>query len=82
MKPIWLKLPMPPWTDFPTAFALYRFIAVVFVPSGGVSSALTNSLPFHFEPSDGATKSVLHGVEHAHVFTRLTSPASARPAGS
>src|SRR5580704_13380665 len=68
VKPIWLKLPMPLWTDEPYCFriALYRFIAVVLVPSGGVSSALTNSLPFHLAPSDWARKSVLHGVEQPH----------------
>ena len=76
VKPIWLKLPMPPWTEVPYCLriALYRFIAVVLVPSGGVSSALTKSLPFHLEPSDWARKSVLQGVEQPHSLTRFSSP--------
>src|SRR5215469_16169526 len=71
VKPIWLKLPTPPETAEPywLRIALYRFIVDVVVGSGGVSSALTNSLPFHFEPSDLARKSVLHGVEQAHSLT-------------
>src|SRR5262249_23625384 len=36
----------------------------------GVSSALTNSLPFHFGPSALARKSVLQGVEQPHILTR------------
>src|SRR6516165_5856854 len=70
-KPIWLKLPMPPATAEPYCdrMALYRFMVAVFVPSGGVSSALTKILPFHFGPSDLARKSVLHGVEQAHSLT-------------
>src|SRR2546429_8556822 len=67
---------MPLWTDEPYCFriALYRFIVGVLVPSGGVSSALTNSLPFHLEPSDWARKSVLQGVEQAHSLTRFSRP--------
>src|SRR5579872_2275780 len=63
---------MPPCTAFPywLRIALYRFIVVVFVPSGGISSALTNSLLFHLGPSDWARKSVLHGVEQPHSLTR------------
>src|SRR5215471_15128445 len=70
-KPIWLKLPMPPATFLPYSdrMALYRFMVCVFVPSGGVSSALTKILPFHVDPSDLARKSVLHGVEQAHSLT-------------
>src|SRR5712691_1847861 len=76
VKPIWLKLPMPPCTDEPYCFriALYRFIVGVSVPSGGVSSALTNSLLFHFDPSEVARKSVLQGVEQPHSLTRSSSP--------
>src|SRR6266704_3206666 len=67
---------MPPCTDEPYCLriALYRFIVGVFVPSGGVSSALTNSLLFHFDPSDWARKSVLHGVEQPHSLTRSSRP--------
>src|SRR6201981_651575 len=67
---------MPPWTEEPYCLriALYRFIAGVFVPSGGVSSALTNSLLSHFDPSDWARKSVLHGVEQPHILTRSSRP--------
>src|SRR5260370_12794970 len=67
---------MPPETAEPycVRIALYRFIEVVFVTSGGVSSALTNSLLFHFGPSDWARKSVLHGVEQPHSFTRFSRP--------
>ena len=36
--------------------------------SGSVSSALTNSLWFHFGPSALARKSVLHGVEQPHAL--------------
>src|SRR5487761_912795 len=63
VKPIWLNEPMPPETALPywARIALYRLIVAVSVVSGGVSSALTNSLPFHFGPSDWARKSVLHG---------------------
>src|SRR5437763_9398093 len=70
---------MPLWTDEPYCFriALYRFIAVVLVPSGGVSSALTNSLPFHLGPSDWARKSVLQGVEQPHSLTRFSRPSFA-----
>src|SRR2546421_9760937 len=70
---------MPPWTEVPYCFriALYRFIAVVLVPSGGVSSALTNSLPFHLGPSDWARKSVLQGVEQPHSLTRFSRPSFA-----
>src|SRR5215472_5231114 len=70
-KPIWLKLPTPPETAEPYCdrIALYRFIVAVFVASGGVSSALTNSLLFHDGPSDFARKSVLHGVEQPHSLT-------------
>ena len=76
VKPIWLKLPMPPETALPYCLriALYRFIVGVFVTSGGVSSALTNSLLSHFGPSDVARKSVLHGVEQPHSFTRSSRP--------
>src|SRR5215467_13245587 len=45
-----------------------------FVESGGVSSALTNSLLFHFGPSAWARKSVLHGVEQPHSLTRFSRP--------
>src|SRR5215471_14249351 len=67
---------MPPWTDDPYCLriALYRFMAVVLVPSGGVSSAFTNSLLFHFGPSEVARKSVLQGVEQPHIFTRFSRP--------
>src|SRR5580658_7064430 len=41
----------------------------VLVESGGVSSALTNNLSFHFGPSDAARKSVLHGVEQPQSLT-------------
>src|SRR5215469_6315346 len=44
----------------------------LFVESGGVSSAFTNSLLFHCAPSALARKSVLHGVEHPHIFTWST----------
>src|SRR5215467_16249344 len=44
------------------------------VESGGVSSALTNSLLFHFGPSAFARKSVLHGVEHPHNLTLSSRP--------
>src|SRR6516165_12397499 len=54
--------------------ALYSAIFGVLVPSGGVSSALTNSLWFHFGPSDLARKSVLHGVEQPHSLTRSSRP--------
>ena len=43
---------------------------VLVLPSSGSSSALTNSLLFHFGPSDVARKSVLHGVEQAQYLTR------------
>src|ERR1700683_4729216 len=64
VKPIWLKLPMPPETAEPYCLriALYRFIVGVLVVSGGVSSALTKNLWFHFGPSVFDRKSVLHGV--------------------
>src|ERR1700757_4499376 len=67
---------MPPWTDEPYCLriALYRFIVGVFVSSGGVSSALTNSLPSHLGPSEWARKSVLHGVEQPHSLTRSSRP--------
>src|SRR5580693_5323486 len=67
---------MPPCTAFPywLRIALYRFIVVVLVTSGGSSSALTNSLLFHFGPSDWARKSVLHGVEQPHSLTRSSRP--------
>src|SRR5580692_11327350 len=66
VKPIWLKLPMPPCTDLPywLRIALCRCVVVVSVRLGGGSSASTNSLLFHFAPSAWASKSVLHGVEH------------------
>src|SRR6266702_5253513 len=50
-KPIWLKLPMPPDTAWPywASIALYRLIDGELVESGGVSSALTNSLFFFFK---------------------------------
>src|ERR1700750_57247 len=75
-KPIWLKLPMPPLTFWPYCLrtALYRFIVGVFVLSGGASSALTNSLWFHFGPSALARKSVLHGVEQPQPLTRSSRP--------
>src|SRR6202044_2784999 len=65
VKPIWLKLPMPPETALPycVSMASYSCIVGVLVESGGVSSALTKSLLFHLGPSDLARKSVLHGVE-------------------
>src|SRR5215469_17071163 len=72
VKPIWLKEPMPPETlgdPYWAKMALYRFIVGELVPSGGVSSALTNSLLSHFDPSDLARKSVLHGVEQPHSLT-------------
>src|SRR5215831_1151251 len=67
---------MPPWTDVPYCLriALYRFIACVLVTSGGVSSALTNSLLFHFGPSCVARKSVLQGVEQPHSLTLSSRP--------
>src|SRR5215475_2710450 len=49
-------------------------IVGLFVESGGVSSALTNSLLFHCAPSCWARKSVLHGVEQPHTFTWSTMP--------
>src|SRR5215472_11879484 len=75
-KPIWLKLPMPPETAWPywASIALYMAIEGEFVESGGVSSALTNSLLFHFGPSAWARKSVLQGVEQPHSLTRFSSP--------
>src|SRR5215468_3625915 len=75
-KPIWLKLPTPPETALPylARIALYRRIAGVLVESGGVSSALTNSLLFHFGPSALARKSVLHGVEQPHNLTLSSRP--------
>src|SRR5215469_1358322 len=87
VKPIWLKLPMPPVTDLPycARIALYRFMVGVFVPSGGVSSALTKILLFHFGPSVLARKSVLHGVEQAHSLTlssRLSFCAAPRMASA
>ena len=67
VKPISLKLPMPPDTSVPYCLriALYRFIVGVVVSSGSASSAFTKNLPSHFDPSDWARKSVLHGVEQA-----------------
>src|ERR1017187_6251779 len=64
-KPIWLKLPTPPATLPPYCFriALYSENSGPVVSSGFASSALTNSLLFHFGPSALARKSVLHGVE-------------------
>src|SRR6516162_7115054 len=75
-KPIWLKLPTPPDTDLPywARIALYSAIVGVLVGSGGVSSALTNSLWFHFGPSVVARKSVLHGVEQPHSLTLSSRP--------
>src|SRR2546421_2719019 len=75
-KPIWLKLPTPPETDLPylARIALYRRIAGVLVESASVSSALTNSLWFHFGPSALARKSVLHGVEQPQPLTRSSRP--------
>src|SRR5579875_2543953 len=75
-KPIWLKLPMPPETSLPYCLriASYRFMVGVCVGSGGVNSALTNSLLFHTEPSDEARKSVSHGVEHAQALTLAAMP--------
>src|SRR6516165_4975522 len=75
-KPIWLKLPTPPETEWPywARIALYSAIFGVLVTSGGVSSALTNSLRFHFGPSALARKSVLHGVEQPHILTRSSRP--------
>src|SRR5215475_11755793 len=49
-------------------------MVLLFVESGGVSSAFTNSLLFHCAPSDWARKSVLHGVEQPHIFTWSTMP--------
>src|SRR5215469_14465850 len=80
VKPIWLKLPIPPETLFGpeepywVRMSWYSFIVGEFVVSGGVSSALTNSLLFHCAPSDWARKSVLHGVEQPHIFTWSTMP--------
>src|SRR5215475_13845634 len=80
VKPVSLKLPMPPVTlvgpDEPYCdrIALYSFIVGVLYASGGVSSALTNSLWFHCAPREVARKSVLHGVEQPHSFTLSTSP--------
>src|SRR5215469_7869901 len=75
-KPIWLKLPTPPDTDLPywARIALYSAIFGVLVPSGGVSSAFTNSLWSHFGPSALARKSVLQGVEQPHILTRFSRP--------
>src|SRR5207244_2450946 len=66
-------LPMPPVTFLPycARIALYRFIVGEFVLVG-VSSALTNSLLFHFGPSALARKSVLQGVEQPHILTRFS----------
>src|SRR5215475_6044172 len=52
----------------------YSFMVLLFVVSGGVSSALTNSLLFHCAPSDWDRKSVLQGVEQPHSFTLSASP--------
>src|SRR6266487_700703 len=80
------KLPyVQPWHSIPVSkfdtaltywarIALYSAIFGVFVTSGGVSSALTNSLWFHFGPSSLARKSVLHGVEQPHSFTWSSRP--------
>src|SRR5215467_5151839 len=75
-KPIWLKLPTPSETAWPywARIALYRLIEDEVVESGGVSSAFTNSLLFHFGPSAWARKSVLHGVEQPHSLTRSSRP--------
>src|SRR5229473_6310623 len=76
VNPIWLKLPIPPETAWPywLSMASYNAIDEVWVESGGASSALTYSLLFHFEPSDCARKSVLHGVEQPHSLTRSSRP--------
>src|SRR5665213_986928 len=75
-KPIWLKEPMPPATLLPylARIALYSCISGPLWSSASVSSALTNSLWSHFGPSALARKSVLHGVEQPHDFTRLSRP--------
>src|SRR6516225_4998805 len=44
------------------------------VGSGGVSSAFTKNLWFHFGPRVDARKSVSHGVEQPHSLTRSSSP--------
>src|SRR5262249_48234887 len=66
----------PPDTDLPywARIALYSAIFGVLVTSGGVSSALTNSLWSHFGPSALARKSVLHGVEQPHSLTLSSRP--------
>src|SRR6201986_2703341 len=53
---------------------LYRCISGPLWSSGEVSSALTNSLWFHFGPSALARKSVLHGVEQPQPLTRSSRP--------
>src|ERR1700747_2039064 len=63
---------MPPATEDPylARIALYSCMSGPLWSSGEVSSALTNSLWFHFGPSEVARKSVLHGVEQPQPFTR------------
>src|SRR6201985_2901574 len=68
---------MPPLTLEPPyleRIASYSFISGSVLPSGGVSSALMYSLLCHLGPSALARKSVLHGVEQAHAFTRSSRP--------
>src|ERR1700733_5236055 len=72
VKPISENEPTPPETSEPYCLRMAsNSCAVALVlPSSGSSSALTNSLLFHFGPSEVARKSVLHGVEQAQYLTR------------
>src|ERR1700753_3379193 len=75
-KPIWLKEPIPPAAldAYFLRIASYSCISGPLWSSGDASSALTNSLWFHFGPSALARKSVLHGVEQPQDFTRSSRP--------
>src|SRR5665213_23327 len=69
VKPNWLKEPMPPLTFEPYDLSTCRN-SFVFGPLSSctsVISALTNSLWFQTGPSEVASESVLHGVEHAQM---------------
>src|ERR1700746_1261540 len=67
---------MPPDTFLPywARIALYSCAVWLLSPLSGVSSAFTNSLWFHFGPSEVARKSVLHGVEQPQPLTRASRP--------
>src|SRR3984885_5207647 len=70
-KPISENEPTPPETFVPYCLRMASNSCAVWLvfPSSGRSSALTNSLPFHFGPSEVARKSVLHGVEQDQYLT-------------